>query len=220
MKVSEQIRQSIEEDIRHGILLPGDTIDEHGIAERFGVSRTPVREAMLQLQAQSLLISVPRNGMVVARMDVPQLLAIWELLTEMEGVCARLACERMTDDEREQLSEIHAKAAEVVANDDVAAWSRVNHDFHEVLYHGARNPYLRQELMRLRARTGAYLRHAFSAVGRLPASHAQHGEVVDAILARDPARAHDTMMRHISLEQGARDLRGFLVNLPKSMLSS
>lgn len=220
MKVSEQIRQSIEEDIRHGILLPGDTIDENGIAERFGVSRTPVREAMLQLQAQSLLISVPRNGMVVARMDVPQLLAIWELLAEMEGVCARLACERMTDDERAKLSEIHAKAAEVVANDDVAGWSRTNHDFHEVLYHGARNPYLRQELMRLRARTGAYLRHAFSAVGRLPASYAQHGEVVEAILAKDSARAHATMMQHISLEQGARDLRGFLVNLPKSMLSS
>jgi len=219
MKISERIRQSIEEDIRSGNLLPGDSIDEQEISLRFAVSRTPVREALLQLKAQNLLCSQPRNGMVVAKMDVQQLLAIWELLTEMEGVCARLACERMTVEERAELVSVHEASEAVVLADDVEGWSSANHHFHDLLYRGARNPYLRQELLRLRARTGAYLRHAFSAVGRLRSSFEQHGALVHAIQINDPALAQRTMTQHISLEQGARGLRDFLVNIPKSLLS-
>src|SRR5690625_3757757 len=94
-KISERIRIAIEADIRSGLLLPGDVIDEAALAREFKVSRTPIREALLQLEAQSILVSKPRQGMVVAKMNVQQLLALWELLVEMEGVCARLACERM-----------------------------------------------------------------------------------------------------------------------------
>lgn len=219
MKVSERIRQAIEDDIRNGTLLPGDSIDEQEISLRFAVSRTPVREALLQLKAQNLLCSQPRNGMVVAKMDVQQLLAIWELLSEMEGVCARLACERMTVEERAELARVHEASEPVVLADDVEGWSAANHNFHDLLYRGARNPYLRQELLRLRARTGAYLRHAFSAVGRLRSSFEQHGDLVRAIQMNNPELTHRTMMQHISLEQGARGLRDFLVNIPKSMLS-
>ncbi|NYT38942.1 GntR family transcriptional regulator [Allopusillimonas soli] len=220
MKVSERIRQLIEEDIRSGVLLPGDVIDEQELAARFEVSRTPVREALLQLEAQNILISQPRQGMVVAKMDIQQLLAIWELLCEMEGVCVRLACERMSDEERQQLVRVHEQAQGVVDADDVDGWRAMNHAFHDVLYQGSRNPYLRQEILRLRARTGAYLRYAFSALGRLRSSQEQHGQIVDAILAHDPQRAHAMMMEHISLDQGARGLTDFIINLPRSMLSA
>ncbi|KAA0892806.1 GntR family transcriptional regulator [Pusillimonas sp. ANT_WB101] len=220
MKISERIRQSIEEDIRMGHLLPGDIIDENAVAQKFGASRTPVREALLQLEAQSMLISQPRQGMVVAKMDVRQLLAIWELLCEIEGVCARLACERMTEQEIEKLEEVHVQAQLVVDNDDVEGWRAVNHAFHDVLYQGSRNPYLRQEILRLRARTGGYLQHAFSALGRLHSSQEQHGELLEAIKARDPKRAHEKMMEHISLDQGARGLTDFIINLPSSLINT
>src|SRR5690625_649574 len=150
-KTSERIRASIEDDIRAGILLPGDLIDETALSRQFNVSRTPVREALLQLEAQNILISQPRHGMVVAKMDVQQLLALWELMVEMEAVCARLACERMTDDERAELARAHERGQAVVDADDIEAWRDVNHQFHDVLYRGCRNPYLRQELLRLRA---------------------------------------------------------------------
>jgi DNA-binding GntR family transcriptional regulator len=220
MKTSERIRQSIEEDIRQGNLLPGDVIDESAIARKFQVSGTPVREALLQLEAQSMVISQPRQGMVVAKMDIKQLLAIWELLGEMEGICARLACYRMTHDEIEELAKVHAQAQAVVDNDDIDGWRDANHAFHDVLYQGSRNPYLRQEILRLRARTGGYLHHAFSALGRLHSSHEQHGEILAAIQARDPQQAHDTMMKHISLDQGARGLTDFIINLPSSMINT
>src|SRR5690606_39255499 len=70
MKISEQICQEIEGQLLGGTLLPGDTVDENELAARYKVSRTPVREAMLRLQAQGLLTSLPRGGMVVAKMDV------------------------------------------------------------------------------------------------------------------------------------------------------
>ncbi|MBV7485937.1 GntR family transcriptional regulator [Bordetella sp. BOR01] len=220
MKVSERIRLTLEHDIRNGVLLPGDAIDEQELAARYQVSRTPVREALLQLKVQGMLDSQPRNGMVVARMDVQELLAIWELMAEMEGVCTRMACQRMTTEERQELARVHREAASIARADDAQAWREANHAFHEVLYHGCRNPYLREQLLALRARTGAYLRHAFIAVGRVRASYEQHGELVEAILANDPERAHQMMMRHISLAQGARGLADFLINLPKSMVKS
>lgn len=219
IKTSERISAEIENDIRNGILLPGDPIDEATLAHKYDVSRTPIREALLQLEARDMLISQPRQGMVVARMDVQQLLALWELLAEMEGVCARLACERMTDDELDELTRVHEKARAIVVADNTDAWREANHDFHELLYIGCRNPYLRKELLSLRARTGGYLRHAFSAVGRLQSSYAQHEELLTALRDRDPVRANQMMMKHISLDQGARGLTDFLINLPKSLLS-
>ena len=156
MKAAERIRLSIEESIRDGSLLPGDAVDEQQLMQTYEVSRTPVREALLQLQAQGLLNSLPRGGMVVAKMDVAQLLAMWELLAELEGIGARLACERMTPAEREELAAIHERAGAVARREDAEAWQDHNRRFHDALYQGARNPYLRQEILRMRSRTGAY----------------------------------------------------------------
>ncbi|MEY4711250.1 MAG: GntR protein, partial [Pseudomonadota bacterium] len=79
MKVSDQIRLHLEEAISNGSLLPGDAIDEVDLAERFSVSRTPVREALIQLQAQGWVSNLPRGGPIVAKMNLQQLLSLWEL---------------------------------------------------------------------------------------------------------------------------------------------
>lgn len=220
VKISEQIRLAIEDDIRNGVLMPGDAIDEQELATQFKVSRTPVREALLQLKAQGMLDSLPRNGMAVAKMDVQELLAVWELLGEMEAVAARMACQRMTQDERDELVRVHNDAAAVIEAEDAEGWRKANHDFHEILYKGCRNPYLRQELLRLRARTGAYLKHAFSAVGRVRESYEQHELLLQAILAGDATLTQARMSSHISLAQSSKGLANFLINLPKSMLTT
>lgn len=218
MKATELIHQEIEKAIRAGDLLPGDPINEAELISRHKVSRTPVREAMLQLEAQGLLMSQPRGGMVVAKMDVHQLLSMWELLGELEGICARLACERMTPAERSALAQAHEDARAVAEANDFEAWKQINHDFHEALYQGSRNPYLRQEILHMRARTGAYRRHAFAAFGLIKSSHAQHEDVVNAILQRDPIKASAAMMQHLSPGQGTKGLTDFIVNLPKELL--
>lgn len=218
MKASERIRQSIESQIGDGTLLPGDPIDEERLMAQFAVSRTPVREALLQLKAEGLATSLPRGGTVVAKMDVAQLFAMWELLAELEGLCARYACERMTKQEREALAEAHRAAAQVVARDDEIDWQQANMVFHEILYAGARNPYLRQEIIRMRTRTQAYRKHAFGAVGRLRTSHHHHGLIVDAILARNSAAAARAAFGHLSPVEGAPGVTDLIMNLPKELL--
>ncbi|GAA4358326.1 GntR family transcriptional regulator [Variovorax defluvii] len=209
---------SIEEAIRKGELLPGDGIDEGALMERYGVSRTPVREALLQLQAQQLLQSLSRGGMVVARMDVPQLLAMWEVLAELEGICARLACERMTTRDLQALEEAHRAAEPAVDAEDVEAWQAHNRAFHEVLYRACANCYLRDEILLTRARTGAYRRHAFAAIGLIRKSWEQHDQILQALRARDAARAWELMVAHLSPGQGMPGPAALIASLPKHLL--
>ena len=219
MKTSEKIRAEIERLVESGDLLPGDQIDEVELAARYNVSRTPIREALLQLRAQGLLAALPRSGLVVAKMDVQQLLSMWELLAELESLCARFACERMTDPERGSITAHHRSAVRIVEADDAEGWQDANRAFHEMLYLGSRNPYLRQEILRMRTRTGAYRRHAFGAVNRIQASHAQHALIVAAIEANDSSGAARAMHRHLSPDDGARSVTDLIVTLPRNLLN-
>jgi DNA-binding GntR family transcriptional regulator len=220
MKVSEQIRIRIEDSISAGRLLPGDPIDESALAAEFEVSRTPVREALLQLQAQGWLSSLPRGGMFVAKMTLQQLLSLWELLAELEGVAARLACDRMTDAQVQALRAQHDASLAIVEAEDLAGWQQANSAFHELIYAGARNPYLRQEVLRIRFRTGVYRRHAFAALGRLQASFDQHQRVVEAFSARRAEAAAAQMVDHMRPGRDARSLNDFVVNLPSELLAT
>ncbi len=218
MKISQKIANYIEAQIREGALLPGDTVQEAKLMETFDASRTPVREALLQLQIQGLITNLPRDGMVVAKMDVQQLLAMWELLAELESLCARYACERMSAAEKAQLENLHTSSWLLVEQEDEIGWQQANMDFHEILYHGSRNTYLRQQILLMRTRTGAYRRHAFGAVGRVHASYTQHEQVVQAILAGNCQDAARLMFNHMSPGHGTKGVTELIVNMPKEIL--
>jgi DNA-binding GntR family transcriptional regulator len=219
IKASDKIREEIETAIMNGNLLPGDAINEAELAVQYAVSRTPVREAMIQLQVQGLLTSLPRGGMLVAKMDLQQLLSLWELLAELEGVAARLACQRMRPEELQAIISHHEKAKKIVQTENMAAWQQSNLRFHELIYQATRNPYLRQEVLRIRARTGFYRRHAFAALGKLKASHEQHLQIVEAFKKSDPEAACTAMLAHMRPAQNAQALTDFIVNLPKDLIN-
>lgn len=219
VKASEKIRSEIENAIKDGELLPGESIDEAQLAAQYQVSRTPIREALIQLQAQGMVTSLPRGGMIVAKMDLQQLLALWELLAELEGVAVRLACQRMTPEEREALLQVHAQSRVHAESDDVAGWQQSNLHFHDLIYRATRNPYLRMEVMRIRARTGYYRRHAFGALGNIRASFEQHERVVDAFRRGDMEGAVVAMVQHMRPAADAKGLTDFIVNLPRDVLS-
>jgi DNA-binding GntR family transcriptional regulator len=218
VKASERIHQTIESQISAGTLLPGDPIDEDQLCTQFGVSRTPVREALLQLKASGLLSSLPRGGMVVAKMDIAQLFAMWELLAELEGMCARYACERMGKPERDALADAHRASEQCVIEEDAVGWQQANKAFHEIIYVGARNPYIRQEILRTRTRTQAYRQHAFGAIGRLRTSFEGHGRILAAVLARDPAAAGAAAFSHLSHGDNAPEVSAMIMNLPRELL--
>lgn len=219
MKVSDQIRLRIESAIASGELLPGDAIDDVALAGHYQVSRTPVREALLQLQAQGILSSTPRGGSMVAKMNLQQLLSLWELLAELEGIAVRLACERMSQDDTKALVKLHRSSKKLADKEDMDGWQEANLKFHEIIYEGARNPFLRQEVLRIRSRTGVYRRHAFGALGRIKSSYDQHEKIISALEKRDAEAASLCMADHMRPGRDSKTLNDFIMSLPRELLA-
>ena len=92
---AHQLRDTLEDEIVNGRLQPGDRLDEASLAARFNVSRTPIREALQQLVAAGLVQSEPKRGTFVARIGIPQLIEMFEVMAELEGMCGRLAARRI-----------------------------------------------------------------------------------------------------------------------------
>lgn len=197
---ADDLRGTLERDILAGDLPPGERLDETGLAARFGVSRTPVREALLQLASSGLVEMRPRLGAVVAAMTVQQLLQMFEVMAEMEALCARLAARRMTPAERSALGSLHGSSATPAESGDVDGYYEVNRSFHESIYAGAHNAYLEEQTRSLRNRLSSYRRFQLNHPGRIDRSLAEHGDVVAAIVEGDADRAADAMRAHVAIQ--------------------
>lgn len=220
VKASEKIHWLIEQDIKNGVLLPGDSIDEVFLARKHKLSQTPIREALIKLQAQGLIKSQPRGGMIVAKMNLQQLLSLWELLAELEGVAAKLACQRMLATELTQLKEIHQSSTAIVESEDIEGWQKTNLLFHEIIYKSTRNPYLRQEVLRIRTVTGYYRKHAFGALGQIRTSFDQHERIIQAIESKNVEQAFVAMNHHMLPANNSTGLTNFIVNIPQESLAA
>jgi DNA-binding GntR family transcriptional regulator len=220
VKASEKVHWLIEQDIKNGVLLPGDSIDEISIARKHKLSQTPIREALIKLQAQGLIKSQPRGGMIVAKMSLQQLLSLWELLAELEAIAAKLACQRMLSTELAELKELHQNTTAVVLSEDVEGWQKSNLMFHEIIYKSTKNPYLRQEVLRIRTVTGYYRKHAFGALGQIQTSFEQHEKIIQALERRDVEQAFSAMNHHMLPANSSTGLTNFIVNIPQESLAS
>jgi DNA-binding GntR family transcriptional regulator len=215
--MTDHVREVLTSDIHDGRLLPGDALDEMAICERFKVSRTPVREALLQLSAQGLVKIVPRSGIYVARLSLPELFAMYELLAELESVCAKLAARRMTGPEVAELRAAHEAAAICRDAKDPEAYAIANSRFHQVIYDGCHNPFLKAQIEFIRKRTQVYRQNLFARTARIAVSHDDHGRVLDAIEAGDAEAAARHMLDHIGV--GGRDFAEFLAASPPELFA-
>lgn len=193
--------------IVEGALGPGTRLDEQGLAERFQVSRTPVREALAQLAAMGLVERRPHRGVIVAALSMDRLEHLFELMTELEGVCARLAALRMTTAERARLAADHGAARTAARAEDVDTYAEANRLFHLAIYEGAHNPALVETTRDVRNRLAPFRRAQFHVHGRPSASWSEHDVVVQAILGQDAEAAGAAMRRHI--EQVKEAYRAF-----------
>lgn len=216
--LADEVRQQLEDQINSGQLLPGDALDERELASRFGVSRTPVREAITQLAAQGLVTAAPRQGVLVARMSIKELLAMFELLAELEAICAKYCARRITALQRERLMVIHQTSLAHVEADDVIRYSQSNVDFHAVLYAACHNEFLAQQLRTLRRRTQMYRQNPFMQPGRMRISWQDHQRVLEAVLKGDADLAQREMLEHISV--GGKGFAEFVSTLPPHMFES
>lgn len=200
---TERLAEEIADAILAGTLAPGARLDEHSLAQHYGVSRTPVREALRQLAHSGLIEMRPRKGAIVSQVTVAQLEALFGAMAEMEATCARLATMSMTPLERRRLQARHDSMAELVTLGNPEVYAEANQAFHTAIYAGAHNPVLADFTTALRRRLAPFRRAQFRAPGRLPRSHAEHDGVVKAILSGDAAAAHAAMLHHVSLVEDA-----------------
>ncbi len=210
--LTEKLASEIADAIVSGEFAPGFRLDEQTLAARYGVSRTPVREALRHLAASGLIDTRPRRSATVARVSRERLDELFVAMGEMEATCARLSALSMTPVERRRLGARHDDMAQLVRAGDPDAYAQANHAFHTAIYAGAHSPDLAEFTMGLRRRLAPFRRAQFRVEGRLPRSHAEHGTVVNAILSGDAAGAHAAMLHHVSLVEDAAESYATLVS--------
>lgn len=198
--LATRISQSLEADIAGGVLLPGTRLDEQEVAERFGASRTPVREAFRLLASSGLVEMKGRLGVAVRSIGAHALIEMFQVMAELEGLCARLAARRVDDAGLLVLDAIHRRLVEASTRPaEVDRFYDINQDFHEAVYEAASNAFLADQTRRLRNQVAAYRRRVTRMPNRFADTLTEHAAVVDAIRAHDPDRAHRAMRDHVSL---------------------
>ena len=188
--------------IRSGELRPGDRLTENDIAQRLRISRTPVREAIRQLEADGLVAHVPRVGATVRSLDYSEVMELYEMRTVLESTAALMATRAASDIEISELEEINADLAEAIG--DAPRAYKLNRMFHETLAKAAKNRFLiksmgalQKALLILGTSTLAEQTRAQQAVG-------EHAAVLKALRARDGAAAEAAMRAHLEASHRAR----------------
>lgn len=200
---AEELRMQLADEITRGTLPPGTSLDETALAARFGVSRTPVREALRELTASGLVDARPHRGAVVARPSVERLQNMFDVMAELEALCAGLCALNMTPPERHKLEQLHADMSEFMRQGEFAAYREANEQFHTSIYAGSHNDYLIEITLGTRRRLSPFRRAQFRALGRLALSHTEHDQVVTAILRGDRDGAAAAMRSHIVIVHDA-----------------
>ncbi|WP_432261798.1 GntR family transcriptional regulator [Cupriavidus sp. TMH.W2] len=194
--IASRISQSLADEIIAGTLLPGEKLEEPSLAERFQVSRTPVREALRLLNARGLIELVPRRGGVVANVGAEQLSDMLEALCELESLCCRIATQRMSAMQRRQLELLHEQAEQVAERGDVEAYLDLNARFHQLICQGTQNQTLVATVESLRDRLSPFRAAQSGVERRFETSHREHQKIVEAILAGQPEQAYLAMRSH------------------------
>jgi DNA-binding GntR family transcriptional regulator len=189
----------LSDEIVRGALAPGSALDETELAQRFNVSRTPVREALRQLTASGLIESRPHRGAVVAQPSVERLTGMFEAMAELEALCAGLAAERMSPVQRHALEAIHEELRVLSYDGNPERFHEVNERFHNAIYKGSQNDYIAEITLATRVRVQPFRRAQFRNLGRLAKSQAEHDRVVVAIMRGDRNGAATAMRDHIVL---------------------
>jgi len=201
---TETIIAAILGAIEAGSLSPGDMIEEQSLINTHGVSRTPVREAMIQLETTGLVRRLPRKGAVVFKPTLEEFLAILEVHAKLEGQAAGLAARRLSPAHSAALEasvlacETHART---YGDGEPDRYYQLNMDFHRVVAEAAGNPFL-LDMIKMNARKlMAYYRARYHYTGVIAASARDHRDIATLITARKSPEAEEAMARHVQFDQ-------------------
>jgi DNA-binding GntR family transcriptional regulator len=194
------IRTALENDILTGALPPGAALDEESLAARFDVSRTPIREAIVQLLQDGLVQKEPRRGTRVVKLDLHRLIQVFETTSELEGLCARFAARRIGKQELRSLQDEHMLAARALEIGDDAAYARHGRHFHYLVIKASHNDPLIETVNKIALHTLPYRRFQLGCEGRSKSNHSDHTDILEAIANHDETLAHQRMVSHVTVQ--------------------
>ena len=215
-KLATDLVQKLERDIVTGVLKPGDKLDERSLSERFGVSRTPVREALQTLAGSGLVATMPRRGTIVASITVAELIEMFEVMAELEAMCARLAARRMPRVDIDNLIALANECSALQEHADADAYYEANVRFHEAIYAGCRNSFLERQTKNVRNRLAPYRRLQLHRPGRVKKSNNEHADILSAISNGEADIAGKLMQQHVAVQGEA--LNDLLAIVPRGYL--
>lgn len=206
-RVAERIVLELERQILQGELGPGERLDEQALAERFAVSRTPVREALMELSAQGLATQQAHRGTFVADVTLEEVFGSYEVLAELEGLCARLAARRMSEAQKQDLQRLTERMGQLLDAAQRSQYIELDTAFHATLVDGAHNPSLAEHIRLCLQKIAPIRLGSMHSVTDMAQAHAEHQALVQALLAGDDLQAERLMTEHVTLRaEQVRDL--------------
>jgi DNA-binding GntR family transcriptional regulator len=197
------IANSLEKMIFNATFADGDRLDEVRLAEQFGVSRTPLREALQRLESSGLVTLIPRRGAFVRQPGPLELFEMFEVMAELEAVCGRLAARRISDKAFDELRAANARCQAASDAQNADLYYDENETFHATIYRESGNSFLEQESLKLQKRLRPFRRQQLRLRGRMAQSMAEHEAIVDALVSGDAESAANALRNHVSV-QGER----------------
>lgn len=193
----EVIFISLREAIIIGELRPGERLMEVQLAEKMGVSRTPVREAIRKLELEGLVDMIPRKGAHVAELSVKDIMDVLEVRASLDGLATALAAERITDDELKELNHINGQFSSYIEKENLNGSVKKDVEFHDIIYKASRNDKLiailsnlREQVQRFRV---IYLKDYNSPKNLIK----EHNDIYDAVSSRTIESARAVAKTHI-----------------------
>jgi len=184
----EKVADSIRESIIKGDLRPGERLQEVELAAEYKTSRTPVREALRQLESEGFLVIKPRRGAVVAPITAKDIHEFYEMKSVLEGFAARQATEKLSELEISRMEELNSELRQCYEKSDIASMVPVHNEFHEIFVNAAGNEQLASLIRSLVKRFQRY-RIALSHTSAIEESIAMHDQIVSAFRERDSEKA-------------------------------
>lgn len=201
MPLREVVFTTLRQAILKGELQPGERLMEITLANKLGVSRTPIREAIRKLELEGLVVMIPRKGAHVAHITEQELNDVLEVRRGLEEMAIRKACERITKEELLNLEKAARAFSALTETDNLVALAEADVKFHDVIYEATHNRRLVQLLNNLREQMYRYrMEYLKDAASRILLDK-EHKEICKAIREKDIQKAHDYICQHIDNQQ-------------------
>lgn len=201
LPLRDVVFQTLREAILRGTIKPGERLMEIQLSQQLGVSRTPVREAIRMLELEGLVNMTPRKGAAVAAISEKSLRDVLEVRCALEELSVRLACERMSWEQFEQLRTANVKFAQVAEGEDITEIAKSDETFHDIIYYSTDNDKLILLLNQLREQMYRYRIEHIKIKERRSMLIREHQEIIDALRERDSTTAVLVMRRHINNQE-------------------